>query len=303
MTLSRVVVLVTITFWRGLAQDEKDGWSAKKKTEDGRVVQELKVEAPTMTEEDQYGYNMPDRYRCDSCKAVVYHLNEALDKKHPKSRKMKEWEYEELFSETCAEAFVGYGIKTLGGENVLSGPALKHDDSLAPGGAMIQMGGDSWKKRLAEICRMLVYEKIGEDDIYAKYYKEKKIPESMCYKEMGQCQTGPKPPPKKKEEKKPEKKDKKKEDKKQDKKKADKKLEKKVEDQKKKTVQVDAAGAAKPSSGDAEDKIDALAFFRSQALQDGLTSDEYLRSRSKSEWEKLIVAMAGRIFNRQTQAV
>jgi hypothetical protein len=29
--------------------------------------------------QDQYGYNMPDRYKCDSCRAVVHHLNEAGD--------------------------------------------------------------------------------------------------------------------------------------------------------------------------------------------------------------------------------
>lgn len=39
--------------------------------------QTLKIEAPSMTEEDQYGYNMPDRYKCDACRAVVFHLNEA----------------------------------------------------------------------------------------------------------------------------------------------------------------------------------------------------------------------------------
>lgn len=297
--VARVVTLISIGSWRGFAAD--DGWSAKKTKEDGRVVQELKVEAPTMTEEDQYGYNMPSKYRCDSCKAVLYHINEAFDKKHPKSRRMKEWEYDELFTETCAGAFDGYGIKLVNGENALSGPGLKQPDSLSPGGAMIQMGGDSWKKRLGEICRMLVYEKMGEDELYDKYYKEKKITESLCYKELAQCETGPPKPPKPKTTTTttPKTKKEKKKEPKTEKKKEEKKVEKKKKTQ---TVEVNADGDAKPSSSSDVDKLDVHSFFRAQALQDGLTSDEYLRSRSKSEWEKLIVAMAGRIFNRQTGA-
>merc|ERR1719498_1543072 len=106
-----------------------------------------------MTEEDQYGYNMPDRYQCDACRAVVFHLNETLTRRHPKSRALKEWEYTELFDHICANDFSGYGIKLMGGQNVLSGPALKHNEqSLAAGGAMIQMGGENWSKRMGEIC-------------------------------------------------------------------------------------------------------------------------------------------------------
>merc|ERR1712139_121366 len=112
-----------------------------------------------------------------------------MGKRHPKSRRMKAWEYNDLFDETCADAFEGYGIKLINGENALSGPGLKQADSIAPGGAMIQMGGDGWKKRLSEICRKLVYESIGEDDLYESYQRNGKIPEAMCWKEMAQCGT------------------------------------------------------------------------------------------------------------------
>merc|ERR1719191_223534 len=160
------------------------GWE-EKRNEEGRMVQQMKIEAPTMTEEDQYGYNMPDKYRCDSCKAVLFHLNEALTKRHPKSRRMKQWEYNDLFEETCQDSFEGYGIKLIDGENALSGPGLKQPDSLAPGGAMIQMGGQGWTNRLSELCRAIVYDKVGEEELYEKFYADLKIPESMCYAEMG----------------------------------------------------------------------------------------------------------------------
>eukprot|EP00971_Amphidinium_carterae_P233819 4639648-Amphidinium_carterae.1 len=51
------------------AGDVGAGWEEKKK--DGKVVQELKIEAPAVTEEDQYGYVMPERYRCDACKVSM----------------------------------------------------------------------------------------------------------------------------------------------------------------------------------------------------------------------------------------
>merc|ERR1711998_256882 len=123
----------------------------KEKVKDGRVVQELKIEAPAMTEEDQYGYVMPGQYKCDSCKAVVFHLNKAMTDRHPKSRRMKDWEYTELFEETCNGAFEGYGIKLVNGKNKLSGPGLAAEEQLAPGSGAIQMGGESWTRRLGEV--------------------------------------------------------------------------------------------------------------------------------------------------------
>merc|ERR1719272_1219536 len=127
-----------------------DGWE-EKVDDEGRKVQSMQISAPSMTEEDQYGYVMPDRYRCDSCKVVVHHLNEALTHRQLKSRRLHESEYHELFDETCATSFQGYGITLVNGENALSGPALKRKD-VAPGSGSIQMGGETWEKRLRELC-------------------------------------------------------------------------------------------------------------------------------------------------------
>ncbi|CAK0897084.1 unnamed protein product [Prorocentrum cordatum] len=62
----------------------------EKRSEKGGVMQELKIQAPTFTEEDQYGYSMPARYKCDSCRAVMFHLDQDLRKRQPKGTRLKE---------------------------------------------------------------------------------------------------------------------------------------------------------------------------------------------------------------------
>merc|ERR1719221_1161728 len=106
-----------------IGKDLGGGWE-EKTNEEGKVVQQMKIEAPAFTEEDQYGYVMPDKYRCNSCKAVMFHLDADLRKKHPKSRRMKQWEYTDVMDDTCRGAFEGYGIRLVDGENTLSGPGL-----------------------------------------------------------------------------------------------------------------------------------------------------------------------------------
>lgn len=98
-----IFILCLLQVWLVVAKDDKGGWE-ESVNEEGKKVQTLKIEAPSMTEEDQYGYNMPDRYKCDSCRAIVHHLQEALNKQQPKSRRLKSWEYTDLFEETCRSA-------------------------------------------------------------------------------------------------------------------------------------------------------------------------------------------------------
>merc|ERR1712118_599933 len=45
--------------------------------------------------------------------------------------------------------------------------------------------------------------------------------------------------------------------------------------------------------------IDADSFLSSLALEDGLDFDAYPTKRSRQEWEKLVVSMAGKIYGRQ----
>merc|ERR1712196_358558 len=71
-----------------------------------------------------------------------------------------------------------------------SGPGLKQVEKKLPaGGAYIQMGGKGWHNRLADLCRSIVFDKIGEEALYEKLYTQRKIPESVCFEEMAQCGT------------------------------------------------------------------------------------------------------------------
>lgn len=286
-----------LTEGKAKSKAAQDAGAWKEKTNDeGKVVQELKIEAPSMTEEDQYGYKMPDRYKCDSCRAIMHHLGQALKKTHPKSRRMKQWEYTDAFDEACRSSFEGYGIKLLNGENTLSGPGLVHEEQLAPGSGAIQMGGETWSKRLSEACRAIIYERVGEDELYDKYREDGGLSEAVCYQDLRDCVTGPQTPPKPKEGSTAEKP------------KADKPKAKKEKKDKAKAKEPKAAAsvatassrsAKEASSGGAsEERVDSQTFFRHLAERHGLTSDEYLTSRSERDWEKLIVAMAGRIFNK-----
>jgi len=248
-TLRLCVLAALPTF--AAAKDTGGGWE-ESQNEDGKVVQQLKIEAPAMTEEDQYGHVMPDRYKCDSCKAVMFHLDEGLRKAQPKSRRMKEWEFTDTFEEVCKNGFPGYGIKLINGENALSGAGLPRDDTLAPGAGAIQMSSENWSKRLGEVCRKIVFETMGEEETYEAFYNAFKDGEKtglnadLCLKELRYCtavKEGPKPP---KKEEKP-KKDKK--DKKKDKKDKKAKKDKKDKESKKNEVDVTIHEAAQEAKG------------------------------------------------------
>lgn len=284
------VALAALMLTTVAGEDRGGGWEKKTK-DDGRVVQELKIEAPTLTEEDQYGYNMPDRYRCDSCKAVVFHLDEFLKKGQPKSRRLKAWEYTDLFDETCRSGFKGYGVKLIDGVNALSGPGLKQPDHIAPGGGMIQMGGESWEKRLGEICRKLVYEKVGEEELYEKFRASNQLSQEICFTETSDCKApklGPEEPKAEGAAKK-----------------ADKTRAKRAKGKPEKRK--DAAPGASPAPKRAapplasapEARVGVDAFLRSMAVKRGLPADEYIMTRTDSEWEQLIVSLAGHIFTRR----
>lgn len=147
------------------------------------------VLAPSMTEEDQHGDNLPNRYRFDSCKAVVCHLNEALTRQQPKIQRLQEWEAQNVCEETCSFDFVGYGIRLVNGENAFSGPGLKRTESQAGIGA-IRMGGDTWQKRVSDLSRKFGSDNLGEDDLYEYFWRTGRVSDELCFKESGDCQLG-----------------------------------------------------------------------------------------------------------------
>lgn len=239
--------------------------------EQGRQVQSLQIQAPSMTEEDQYGYTMPDQYRCDSCKVVAHHLSEALKLRQPKNRRLSEWEYQDIYDETCKSGLTGYGVALVDGQNVLSGPAIKRDN-VKPGHGAIQMGGETWEKRLGEVCRKFVYEKIGEDELYEHFRARGEVSPDLCFRETRDCklaQFGPEAPSKAENEKKP----------------AKAKKEKKP-----KQGKSDVEASANKASD-----IDVSTFIGKLAKKHGVAKIEYTRKRSFSEWEQLFVQAARQI--------
>merc|ERR1712194_735575 len=115
---------------------------------------------------------MPDKYRCQACRGIMWHANQTLWSIAPppgSARKWKSFEIEDAMAgQVCVQSnFEGYGVR-LGadGENALGGPGLKEEEvSLEGGGASIQMGSETWKKRMAEESRKLI---VGGEELFGE---------------------------------------------------------------------------------------------------------------------------------------
>merc|ERR1712025_249991 len=67
-------------------------------------------------------------------------------------------------------------------------------------------------------------------------------------------------------------------------------------------VEVKSDGSATRANKTGQEQVgvmDADSFLRSFALEDGLDIDAYSSKRSRLNWEKLFVGMAGKIYSRQ----
>merc|ERR1711998_329911 len=156
--------------------------------------------------------------------------------------------------------------KLIDGENALSGPGIERDESLQPGGASIQMGGESWSRRLASECKEIVYDIVGEDEVF-EMFKGKDFGKKLC-KTAAYC-TDKAPEGKKKE--------KKKEDKKSEKK-ADKKLDQKTE----KKVEKKEAKAPKDPEKDPMTFADYMLNLPKRGLAG---SDVFTKKRTRKAWD------------------
>jgi len=232
-----------------------------------RVMQEMKMEAPNMSEEDQYGYNMPKQYMCEACKAIMFHLNATITTKHPSSRKWKEYEVDSQLEEICQPTtFEGYGIKKVNGENRLNGPGLKEEDEeLGAGMASIQMGGESWKKRMAEECRKITSERY-EDQIY-QLWQDGKLNKELCMENEPQCSA---------------KDGKKKRKSKKDRKPKEKKLPKEPKEIKKKS----------PAE---KKKITLETYLKKMAQDASLSEDHWTKPRSSDECAETLATLPARL--------
>jgi len=228
---------------------------------------------------------MPAQYRCDACRAVLHHLNYTLQLK--KSRQLKEWEYTELFEEVCDSSFQGYGIQLVNGKNALSGPGLTTDQQVAGSSAAgaINIGGEKWSKFLGETCRSIVFDHFGESQLYTRFRQVGALSRDMC-SEMPHC---PKETTIRRGM-------------------SGKSGKSAATGNNARTSTVNAShaksqtkevpGSIHEQTVDSNQSFDVQIFLQALAVSHGLDSDSYLLPRTHSQWEKLMVNIAGQISNR-----
>ena len=131
----------------------------------GEVKTEMKLQAPTLSEEDQFSSSMPKQYKCDGCVTIAYHLSAVVNQHKNKFKKrVNEEDAMDVTERACSPTtYAGYGIVLDGGKNTFSGPALPPKERPQSGGS-IMLGGEMWSNRLASRCVQLV-DDIGEVEI------------------------------------------------------------------------------------------------------------------------------------------
>jgi len=162
---------------------EHDDEELEKKNETkGRPVEEIKLEAPNLTEEDNHGPRLPKQYECDACHAIVHQISAALTKATEnagKNKKLKEWEYSTVFDDTCSNGMGEYGVSQIDGKTVLQGPGIPDKPKSAAGSGSIKMGGGKWPNRMKEMCIEMIAE-IGEEEIYNLFNEDKFNSKDFC---------------------------------------------------------------------------------------------------------------------------
>jgi len=275
---------------------DENGWK-KTTNEKGERVQQMQVQAPTLTEQDQKDIRMPEAYRCDACMAITFHLKAKLDKhKTP----LKSWDVVDLIEKTCVkDEFAGYGVKMHNGENALSGPGIIRDDSLSPGGASIQMGGETWQLRLASECKEMIFDVVGEEEMYGMYQNKGMDFQASVCKAADMCNAEGLQASKK-DKKAKAKADKKKKDEKDDEK-STRREAKKAEKAERKAARKEERKAERKSGKDRKLNKSGMSFKQYQdALQAReLLDDEgrqaFYGAKTELEWDTLIMKISNKI--------
>lgn len=260
-------------------------------------AESLTVSSPTQTDEDLRGHNMPEQYHCDSCKAVIFHLNADLKRKVPGRRTLKEWEYTDIFDEVCkSEDFREYGVEDFSGDTVLTGPGLPQNKKPPVNGlGSVKMKGGKWKARLEEFCTNMINEVVGAETLYQYYHEDGQLfADEICYRDTRDCETPETRQVLAEMDAKSGKTKKAKKAKKQkEKMPATPKLNSGIN--KAYEAQQAAATEKKQAQEDSLD-IDVEAFLQRLAKKHGVAEDAYTASRTKEAWQKTFLEVAGKLF-------
>jgi len=150
---------------------------------------------------------------------------------------------------------------------MLSGPGIQRENNIEPGMGAIQMGGETWEKRLGEQCRKFVYEKVAEDDLYEDFRTSGKLAHNLCFQTTRDCKAaklGPDAPPSEPKAKKSMSKAKKTEDK---------------------------HPMPEVTEANLEPKMDMSTFISKLAKKNGASKAEYTKKRSFAEWEQFMASV------------
>eukprot|EP00401_Gymnodinium_catenatum_P065121 CAMPEP_0117532588 /NCGR_PEP_ID=MMETSP0784-20121206/39445_1 /TAXON_ID=39447 /ORGANISM="" /LENGTH=358 /DNA_ID=CAMNT_0005328985 /DNA_START=75 /DNA_END=1151 /DNA_ORIENTATION=- len=127
------------------------------------------------TEEEENSQLVPDEYRCQACKGVIFQITEALRQVKPRELAVLKMEgkhavqeqtarvFEALENACSSRAYGDYGLKAINGKNVFHGPGIETE-----GPGLIQTGG-RWPARMRMRCASLL-EDVGEYDLLAHYH-------------------------------------------------------------------------------------------------------------------------------------
>lgn len=263
---------------------------------EGVSAESMTISSPSQTEEDLHGYNMPKQYRCDSCKAIVYHTNEELQRRASGRRTLKEWEYEDIFDEVCkSPAYQEYGVEDIDGQTVLSGPGLpfnKKDMSKVQGLGSVKMKGGKWRRRLEEFCKTMINDVVGASNLYQMYHEDGKLfDDEICYRDTRDCET---------------------EETKRvlaemDAKKANEaaKRSKSTKEKKGKNAEkalpkvnsgLNKAHEAQTQAAGQNGQLGIEVFLQRLASKHGLAADQYTKARTQQAWQKMVMDVAGRVL-------
>lgn len=159
------------------------------------------MKIPEATEEEAGSKTIPDEFKCDACKAAIYHLTLAIDNVKPKDRQVlldsggkkavqaQAAQVAEALEDACdKDTFQDYGIKHLMVEDGQSGVKKLDGPALDVEGAGSTKGGGLWPSRLAGLCARIVGDE--EEAGLVKHWKAGSLP-GLCDVDCGKVKREP----------------------------------------------------------------------------------------------------------------